>query len=33
MNEVDRLDTMPEEDFKVVRAKDGTLEACERELT
>ena len=33
MNEVDRLDTKPEEAFKVVRAKDGTLEACERELT
>ena len=25
MNEVDRLDTKPEEAFKVVRAKDGTL--------
>ena len=33
MNEVDRLETKPEEAFKVVRAKDGTLEACERELT
>ena len=33
MNEVDRLDTKPEEAFKVVTAKDGTLEACERELT
>ena len=33
MNEVDRLDTKPEEAFKVVKAKDGTLEACERELT
>ena len=25
MNEVERLDTKPEEAFKVVRAKDGTL--------
>ena len=33
MNEVDRLDTKPEEAFKVARAEDGTLEACERELT
>ena len=33
MNEVDRLDTKPEEAFKVVGAKDGTLEACELELT
>ena len=33
MNEVDRLDTKPEEAFKVPIAKDGTLEACERELT
>ena len=33
MNEVDRLDTKPEEAFKVDRGKDGTLEDCERELT
>ena len=33
MNEVDRLDTKPEEAFKVAGGKDGTLEACESELT
>ena len=33
MNEADRLDTKPEEAFKVAGGKDGTLEACESELT
>ena len=33
MNEVDRLETKPEEAFKVGTGKDGTLDACERKLT
>ena len=33
LNEVDRLDTKPEEAFKVGRVKDSTLKDCERELT
>ena len=33
MNEVDQLDTKPEEAFKVAEGKDSTLETCERELT